>query len=126
MEIFGFTDLIGSDSKEPYLVKGKISLLPSSDGGRKTGIRANYRPNHNFGTVDGREFYIGQIDFDDVDWIQPGESHIVNIRFIPGPGLDELLVPGRKWFIQEGQQLVGNVEMIERLNETTVRSRSYP
>jgi hypothetical protein len=44
-------------------------MLRTEDGGRRTGIRSGYRPNHNFGPAEGRTFYIGQIDF-------PGETLI--------------------------------------------------
>jgi translation elongation factor EF-Tu-like GTPase len=113
-----FVDLIDRDPQPPVVVRAILRLLRTEEGGRRTGVRSGYRPNHNFGGPDDPEFYIGQIDFESGDIIEPGDSRKVVVRFISGPGLREKLQVGRSWRIQEGYRLVGEATVLEVRHET--------
>jgi elongation factor Tu len=102
----------------PILVRAILRLLRREEGGRRSGIRSGYRPNHNFGGPDDREFYVGQVDFDGDDPIELGNSREVSVRFISGPGLRDKLQAGRTWRIQEGGRLVGEATVLEVRHET--------
>jgi len=117
MGAFAFVDLFDKDRKPPLRVKALISMLRTEDGGRRNGIRSGYRPNHNFGPPDGRRFYIGQVDFEGGGTIEPGESLEALVTFLSGPGLKDVLVPGRLWRIQEGPKLVATGTVNEVLGD---------
>jgi elongation factor Tu len=101
------------DDGHPIEVIADVRFLSVDEGGRTRPVRTGYRPNHNFGPADGRDFYIGQIEIAAGDEITPDESRRVSIRFISGPGLSELLVPGREWRIQEALKLVALARVVE-------------
>jgi hypothetical protein len=56
-------------------------------------IRSAYRPNHSFGSADGRDLYIGHVDFGG-GLIELGQSRDVVVTFMAGRGLRALLEPG--------------------------------
>lgn len=118
MPTFAFTDLMYREKKPPLKVRATLSFLSTEEGGRNAGVLSGYRPNHNFGLPDGREFYIGQVDFELGQMIQPGESREVSICFIQGPGLIDKLQLGQTWRIQEGPKLVAIGEVLEIMYET--------
>lgn len=67
------------------IVKANIRLKPTEEGGRKTGVISGYRPNHVFEYgVDGNivQTYMGDLIFDDENWLMPGEERIVTVRLI--------------------------------------------
>jgi len=99
----------------PLVVLAKVSLVSTESGGRGSPIFGDYafRPNHNFGDEKNRNFYIGQIDFEEGDLINPGDERIVPIRFLNVGGLKELLHIGLKWRIQEGPILIATGEILE-------------
>lgn len=109
------------DDGEPMDVLAEVSFLRTSEGGRTSLVRGLYRPNHNFGSADDRQTYVGQIEFAPGDEVAPGESRQVAIRFLSGPGLAALLSVGREWRIQEGNRLVARARLIERLNRIEQR-----
>ena len=56
------------------IVKANIHLLTPKEGGRTTGIKSGYRPNHAFEKpqdIKNIHAYIGEIKFDDQEFIQP-------------------------------------------------------
>jgi hypothetical protein len=114
---FAFHDLMYFDSRPGVRVRASVTLLGSLQHGRISRPGLRWRPNHNFGAADGRAFYIGQVEFDSADAIEPGESRSVLIHFIDGPGLRENLQPGRAWRIQEGPTLVGTATVTEVLGD---------
>lgn len=57
--------------------------------------------------------YMGEIEFDDPDWINPGEEKIVMVRFMKVQSIEEFLSVGRQWWIHEGPNLVAEAEIIE-------------
>src|SRR5262245_8780945 len=99
-------------------VRARISLLPTHESGRTVPVRASYRPNHNFGTPDNREMDIGFIEFGQGELLHPGESIEREITFWSRPGLEDVLVPGREWRIQEGPRLVGIGTVLEVLDRS--------
>jgi hypothetical protein len=56
--------------------------------------------------------YVGEISFDK-EWIQLGDSEIVTVKFLPGQSIEKYLNVGQKWWIHEGQKLVGEAEILE-------------
>jgi translation elongation factor EF-Tu-like GTPase len=100
-------------------VRARITLLPSEESGRILPVvRGSYRPNHNFGAADSREMDVGFVEFADDESLHPGETIEREITFWSRPGLNEVLVPGRAWRIQEGARLVGIGTVLEILNES--------
>jgi len=111
MEPFAFTDLV--DSGSPIKVLARVSVLSSESGGRSRPFIHPYRPNHNFGKPDSREFYIGQIELPEGEEVFPGETRELVVKFLSGRGLRELLHVGREWRIQEGAKLVAIARVLE-------------
>jgi hypothetical protein len=103
------------DSKDLRIVKSKLRLRRTEEGGRKTGVKSGYRPDHVFEYRNDGTFsaYIGDIRFDEHDTIEPGEEKIVTVRFIPRQPIKDLLTVGRHWWIYEGPILVGEADIIE-------------
>ena len=98
------------------IIKAKIHLKTAEEGGRKTGIKSGYRPNHVFEQPkDIRDIhaYIGEIQFDDQEFIRPGESKIVTVRFLRNPIIEQYIRVGQRWFIYEVPRLVAEGEIIE-------------
>ena len=103
-------------SDRSVLVRAKIRLLPTAEGGRTSPVRGgSYRPNHNFFGPDSRTMTIGSIDLPDGTELHPGESIELPIVFCSWPGLNSQIYPGREWRIQEGAQLVGIGTVLEVL-----------
>lgn len=108
----GSTDF--SNAKDVIVVNARLQLLSTEEGGRQFAILTGYRPNHAFeerGTASFRT-YIGEIQFDDQEAIRPGEERNVIVYFLRTGDITNLLTPGRKWWIYEGQRLVGQGEII--------------
>ncbi|MFM7850709.1 MAG: hypothetical protein ACKO96_02035, partial [Flammeovirgaceae bacterium] len=87
------------------------------EGGRHSGFKSGYRPNHVFELPDNFKnlrTYIGDIHFDDQDLIEPGESKIVTVRFLKVPEVEKYINVGQKWFINEGARTLGTGEIIEK------------
>ena len=118
MSMFSFRDLLYAEQRPALNVRASLTLLPGTSHGRRSNSHVRWRPNHNFGAPDGRDFYIGQVEFDDAGAIEPGQTRNVMVRFLDGPGLTEQLVPGRSWRIQEGSVLVATATVIEVIRET--------
>lgn len=96
-------------------VLARVHVLAAADGGRNHPFTAGYRPNHNFGTAENRDFFIGQMEVPEGEWVHPGETRDLTITFLNTVGLPEHLTPGRRWRIQEGRQLVATAELLSLL-----------
>ena len=62
------------------IVKAKITMKTTEEGGRQSGFKSGYRPNHVFEMPDYLKnliTYISDIQFNDQDLIEPGETKIV-------------------------------------------------
>ena len=99
---------------ESTYVEAKLTLRTTEEGGRKTGIKTGYRPNHVFEYNKDGNFlttYIGEIQFDPDKTIMPGETAMVTVHFLLIPEVQKYLTVGRHWFIHEGSRLLGNAEI---------------
>jgi translation elongation factor EF-Tu-like GTPase len=103
-------------NKDLIIVKAKIHLKTTQEGGRKTPIKSVYRPNHVFvqpEDIKDIHTYIGVIHFDGQEAIQPGETKIVTVRFLRDPTVEKYIKVGQRWFIYEIPRLVAEGEIIE-------------
>ena len=96
------------------IVKARIKLTPTEQGGRKTGIISGYRPNHVFEyTSEGilQRTYIGDINFEG-EYLMHGEERIATIHFLLVKELEQYLTKGRKWWLHEGPKRIGEAEIL--------------
>jgi translation elongation factor EF-Tu-like GTPase len=103
------------DDNDFWIVKAKFRLKPTEEGGRMSGIKSGYRPNHVFEYKDGSMIsaYMGEIKFDGQEWIEPGEGKFVTVQFTRGQEIERFLTIGRLWWIHEGNRLVGEAVIVE-------------
>lgn len=97
-------------------IKAKLTLYSTDSGGRKTGIKTGYRPNHVFEydkEYSFKQTYIGQITFNNQEWIMPGETANVDIEFIDMLDVKRFICVGRIWWIHEANKKLGEAEIIE-------------
>jgi len=100
---------------EYIVVNARLKILSADEGGRrKSGIKSGYRPNHVFELIDGKfkSTFIGQITFDDQEWIYPGDERVVNVTFLKFDGIENFILVGREWWIYEGSNLIGKAEIL--------------
>jgi hypothetical protein len=105
-----------ANSNDLIIVKAKIRLKTTKEGGRLTGIKSGYRPNHAFEQpkeIRNLHTYIGDIQFDEQEFIHPGETKIVTVRFLRNPIVEKFIKVGQKWLIYEVPKLVAEGEIIE-------------
>lgn len=98
------------------IVKAKITMKTTKEGGRQFGFKSGYRPNHVFEIPDDLRIlktYIGDIQFDDQELIEPGETKIVTMRFLRTPQIEKYITVGQKWFINEAASTLGFGEILE-------------
>lgn len=98
------------------IVKAKITMKTTKEGGRQFGFKSGYRPNHVFEIPDDLRIlktYIGDIQFDDQELIEPGETKIVTVRFLRTPQIEKYITVGQKWFINEAARTLGFGEILE-------------
>ena len=113
---YSINDFDLEETPEFIHVKANLTLTPTEQGGRKTGIKTGYRPNHVFEYLTNRQFkyaYMGDIQFEHADWIMPGETKEVLVRFLSRQPIDEYLNIGRKWWIHEGPNALGEAEILK-------------
>ena len=59
-------------------------MITTKDGGRKTGFKSGYRPDHLFEIANNIKklyAYMGDIQFDNQELIYSGEKKVVTVRF---------------------------------------------
>ena len=98
------------------IVKAKIYLKTTKEGGRIGGIKSGYRPNHAFEQpkdIRNIKTFIGDIQFDDQEFIEPGETKILTVRFLRNETVEKFIAVGQKWFIYEVPRLVAEGEIVE-------------
>jgi len=96
-------------------IKAKLSLRRTEDGGRQTGIISGYRPNHVFEydrTGKLLNTFIGDIIFEEQRTIEPGETKEVTVRFLINQPIEKYLDKGQKWWLHEGERLIGEAEIL--------------
>lgn len=109
------SDLDFENNTALILIKAKLKLKTAEEGGRKTGIISGYRPNHVFEYSDSgqlMETFIGDIVFDDMPTIEPGEEKEVTVRFLINQKIEKYLDKGTIWWIHEGANQIGQAEII--------------
>ena len=112
---YSITDFDLDETPELVHVKARLTLVPTEEGGRKTGISSGYRPNHAFEYQTNGQFkyaYMGDIQFNKNDLILPGETEEVLVRFLSRQPIDEYMDIGRKWWIHEGARKIGEAEIL--------------
>jgi translation elongation factor EF-Tu-like GTPase len=93
-----------------------LIIVKAEEGGRQFGFKSGYRPNHVFELPDdlkNLKTYIGDIQFDDQELIEPGETKVVTIRFLKIAQVEKYIVVGQKWFINEAAKIFGFGEIVE-------------
>lgn len=103
-------------TEDLIIVKAKITMKATEDGGRKSGFKSGYRPNHVFELPENLQnlhTYIGDIQFDDQELVEPGETKIVTVRFLKIPQIVKYINVGQKWFINEAARTLGFGEILE-------------
>lgn len=107
-------DLQFENLSEKISIKAKLKLKSTEDGGRNTGIKSGYRPNHVFEyRSDGKLYaYMGEIIFEEFKIIEPGEEKIVTVNFYVNQPIEEYLNIGQKWFIHEKPNQIGEAEIL--------------
>ncbi|HLP10435.1 MAG TPA: hypothetical protein VK177_00785 [Flavobacteriales bacterium] len=95
------------------VVKAKLKLLSTEEGGRKTPFKTGYRPNHVFEYFDSKfkESWIGDVVLD-TELMYPGEERIVTIRFLADSPIEKYMNIGRKWWIHEVHHRIGEAEIV--------------
>ena len=113
--MYSFNDNLDVLDDKPIKITAKVSLLKTEEGGRHAPVVGGvpFRPNHNFGNGENRNFYIGQINFEKDDVVKPGEERTVEIVFLNVKELKELLRIGTEWRIQEGPTLIAMGEVLK-------------
>jgi translation elongation factor EF-Tu-like GTPase len=100
-------------------VKAQLTLYPTEKGGRKTGIKTGYRPNHVFEYKEnGTEFkagYMGKVTFNENEILKPNQTKIVIVEFISEQNLEKYIEIGKIWWIHEGGKKVGEAKINEVL-----------
>lgn len=100
------------------IVRAKISMKKTEDGGRKSGFSSGYRPNHVFEMPTDLSkliAYGGDIQFEGQGLFYPGETKIVTVRFLQQPAVEKYIRVGQKWFINEAARTLGFGEILEIL-----------
>jgi hypothetical protein len=112
-----FVDLDLSKSPEIVSVLARLKMKKTEEGGRNRGFYSGYRPNHIFEYRKGRisNTYLGEIILKEEGQINPGEEKIVIVNFLFHLSIEKYLNLGRKWYLHEGINLVGEAEMLEIL-----------
>jgi len=98
------------------IVKAKITMKTTEEGGRQSGFKSGYRPNHVFEVPDNLQnltTYIGDIQFEDQELIEPGETKILTVRFLKMPQVEKYIKVGQKWFINEAARTLGYGQILE-------------
>jgi len=111
---YSIPDFDLEETPELIHVKAKLTLVTTEQGGRKTGIASGYRPNHVFEYQTNGQFkyaYMGDIQFEQVERILPGETKEVLVRFLSRQPIDEYMDIGRKWWIHEGPIKIGEAKI---------------
>ena len=57
-------------------------------------------------------YHIGEIQFDNREYIYPGETALVTVIFLKLGSIERFLIPGQKWFVYEGARLVAEGEIL--------------
>ena len=56
---------------------------------------------------------MGEVQFDDQEFIYPGETKNVTVKFWKFGDIEKYIKVEQKWFIYEGPRLVAEAEIVE-------------
>ncbi|WP_055444388.1 hypothetical protein [Lacinutrix himadriensis] len=108
-------------NSDSIIVKAKLKLYSTANGGRTNGIKTGYRPNHVFeyneNGIDFKAGYMGKICFEENQTIKPTESRTVKVKFVNGQNINKYIELGRTWWIHEGHRKIGEAEISEIITE---------
>ena len=121
-------DITHENPNPLILIKAELELKATNDGGRKSGIRSGFRPNHVFEyhTDQILQTYIGAINFSEWPTIEPGEKKIVTVRFLDFPTLHQYLHQGCIWQIHEGPHVIGKAKMLSFYDDPKETKNNFP
>jgi hypothetical protein len=96
------------------VVKANLKMKLAEQGGRKVGFVSGYRPNHVFEYKADNKLstYMGDVQFDGQQTMEPGEERLVTVRFLSSQPIEQYLTVGRKWWIHEGPNQLGEAEIL--------------
>ncbi len=98
-----------------------LKLKSTIDGGRQTPIMSGYRPNHVFEYDNNGNFlntYIGDIILHNTKSLNPGDENIATINFLPHDDIKTYLNKNIKWFIHEGNKIVGEAILLSKIRQS--------
>lgn len=111
---YSITEFDLEETPELIHVRATLHLYPTDKNGRRTPIKSGFRPNHVFEYLTNGQLkytYIGDIQFDPEEWIEPGETKEVLVRFLAKQPIDTFLNIGQIWWIHEGPNVIGKAEI---------------
>lgn len=91
-------------SEITYDFNALITLFPTKDGGRKKAVYSGYKPSFSFAT---QKHYCGEIELQNVDELQPGESALALIKLLPATYIRHNIEINTPFTILEGNKIVG-------------------
>ena len=98
-------------SEITYRLEAKISLLPTSLGGRKKPVYNGYRPSLIFNT---KQHYSAEIHLIGKDELKPGNTSLARINLLPARTLRKTLKENDAFTLTEGNKTIGS-GIIERV-----------
>jgi len=99
-------------------VRARISLLPAHASGRTAPVRGKLSSEPQLWLPQTTvKWTLVSLSLPKASCCVPVNRLAREIRFWSRPGLEDVLVPGREWRIQEGPQLVGIGTVLEILEE---------
>lgn len=110
-----WTEIDYSQTPGKILVKAKLKMKTTEEGGRQTGFKSGLRPNHVFEYETGKQLvtWVGDVQFNEEEIIMPGDERDVIVRFLFHTPIEKYLNIGRKWWLHEGTRCIGEVEILE-------------
>ena len=94
------------------VIKARVRLLTTSEGGRESAISNTYRSVVRFGATTGDFGY--ELKLED-ERLEPGESGIAELSFWAVSELPTL-TPGQQFEMREGPKLIGEGSILEVLS----------
>ena len=105
----------------PPDVEAEITFIPTAEGGRKTPVYSDYRPQFYY---EGRDWDAVH-EYPDVDTVLPGQTVRALLRFLSPDVLIDRIHLGMEFQIREGARVVGHgrITRILHLPESAGRAR---
>lgn len=124
-----YTDLELENTEHLIHVQAKVWMKSAEEGGRETGFPSGFKCTHVFEYEEGKMLhsFTGDIQLEHTDLFIPGDSHEVRVRFLFHHPIEKYLQIGRKWWIHEGEKLIGEgiILAINLPGETNMRPSDF-